>query len=76
MWKAATATAMSSAILQAGVQREHGSPAEVVKCPATQLQRTTIRDYYANNPGQGYCKAVVGPKVAKFRKPFASKLNE
>lgn len=34
------------------------------------------QDYYANNPGQGYCKAVVGPKVAKFRKHFASKLNE
>ena len=34
------------------------------------------QDYYANNPGQDYCKAVVGPKVAKFRKHFASKLKE
>jgi peptide-methionine (S)-S-oxide reductase len=26
--------------------------------------------FYRNNPGQGYCVAVVGPKVAKFRKRF------
>lgn len=25
------------------------------------------QDYFANNPTQGYCRAVVGPKVAKFR---------
>lgn len=25
------------------------------------------QDYFANNPGQGYCRAVVSPKVAKFR---------
>ena len=28
-------------------------------------------DYYARNPQQGYCAAVVGPKVNKFRKTFA-----
>lgn len=27
-------------------------------------------NYYARNPHQGYCAAVVGPKVAKFRKTF------
>jgi peptide-methionine (S)-S-oxide reductase len=31
--------------------------------------------YFRNNPGQGYCQAVVGPKVAKFRKQFAAKLK-
>jgi peptide-methionine (S)-S-oxide reductase len=31
--------------------------------------------YFARNPFQGYCTAVVGPKVAKFRKQFASKLK-
>ena len=25
-------------------------------------------DYFARNPGQGYCMAVIAPKVAKFRK--------
>jgi peptide-methionine (S)-S-oxide reductase len=33
------------------------------------------QDFYANNPGQGYCMAVVGPKVAKFRKNFAELLK-
>ena len=31
--------------------------------------------YFRNNPGQGYCQAVVSPKVAKFRKHFAAKLK-
>jgi peptide-methionine (S)-S-oxide reductase len=33
------------------------------------------QEYFARNPFQGYCTAVVGPKVAKFRKQFASKLK-
>ena len=28
------------------------------------------RDYYARNPGQGYCAAIIAPKLAKFRKNF------
>lgn len=31
------------------------------------------QDYFAKNPNQGYCMAVAGPKVAKFRKTFASR---
>lgn len=31
--------------------------------------------YFARNPFQGYCTSVVGPKVIKFRKQFASKLK-
>jgi peptide-methionine (S)-S-oxide reductase len=31
--------------------------------------------YYRANPAQGYCQAVVGPKVAKARKAFADKLR-
>jgi peptide-methionine (S)-S-oxide reductase len=30
--------------------------------------------YFARNPYQGYCMMVVAPKVAKFRKQFASRL--
>lgn len=33
------------------------------------------RDYYARNPGQGYCVAVVAPKVAKLRQKFAARLK-
>jgi peptide-methionine (S)-S-oxide reductase len=31
--------------------------------------------YYRTNPSQGYCQAVVAPKVAKFRKHFLDKLK-
>ncbi len=33
------------------------------------------QEYFSRNPFQGYCTAVVGPKVVKFRKKFASKLK-
>jgi peptide-methionine (S)-S-oxide reductase len=33
-------------------------------------------DYFARNPNQPYCQAVVGPKVAKFRKKFAARLKQ
>jgi peptide-methionine (S)-S-oxide reductase len=33
------------------------------------------QQYFRNNPGQGYCQAVVAPKVAKFRKRFANRLK-
>jgi peptide-methionine (S)-S-oxide reductase len=31
--------------------------------------------YYRTNPGQGYCMAVISPKVAKFRKQFVNRLK-
>ena len=33
------------------------------------------QDFYENNPNQGYCVAVAGPKVAKFRKTFADRVK-
>jgi len=33
------------------------------------------QEYFARNPFQGYCTAVVGPKVMKFRKQFSAKLK-
>jgi peptide-methionine (S)-S-oxide reductase len=33
------------------------------------------RDYFARNPGQGYCQAVIAPKVAKARKTHMEKLR-
>ncbi|MCB9450816.1 MAG: peptide-methionine (S)-S-oxide reductase MsrA [Anaerolineaceae bacterium] len=33
------------------------------------------QDYFANNPHQGYCMAVVAPKVAKFRKQHLARLK-
>jgi peptide-methionine (S)-S-oxide reductase len=34
------------------------------------------QDYFLNNPNQGYCAFVVGPKVEKFQKTFAAKLKK
>ena len=34
------------------------------------------QDFFENNPNQGYCVAVAGPKVAKFRKTFASRVKD
>lgn len=33
------------------------------------------QEYFKQNPNQGYCMAVVSPKVAKFRKSFVSLLK-
>jgi peptide-methionine (S)-S-oxide reductase len=33
------------------------------------------RDYFERNPEQAYCRVVVAPKVAKFRKKWQSKLK-
>ena len=34
------------------------------------------QEYFARNPYQPYCQAVVAPKVAKFRKHFLEKLKK
>ena len=33
------------------------------------------QEYFARNPFQGYCTAVIEPKVVKFRKQFVSNLK-
>ncbi len=32
--------------------------------------------YYRRNPSQGYCRTVISPKVAKFRKNWDAKLRQ
>ena len=34
------------------------------------------QEYFANNPSQPYCAAVVAPKVAKFRQKFLTRLKK
>ncbi len=34
------------------------------------------QEYFAANPNEGYCRAVIQPKVEKFRKVFAEKLKD
>ncbi|HLB63412.1 MAG TPA: peptide-methionine (S)-S-oxide reductase MsrA [Anaerolineales bacterium] len=33
------------------------------------------QEYFARNPYQGYCQAIIAPKVAKFRKQFVEGLK-
>jgi peptide-methionine (S)-S-oxide reductase len=39
------------------------------------LAETYHQDYFAKNPNQGYCRAIIAPKVAKFRAHFADRLK-
>jgi peptide-methionine (S)-S-oxide reductase len=48
---------------------------EVVPAGPFYVAEDYHQEYFARNPLQGYCTYVVGPKVAKFRKQFASKLK-
>lgn len=34
------------------------------------------QDFFARNPGQGYCQLVVAPKLAKFRSRFTTRLKD
>lgn len=34
------------------------------------------QEYYKRNPYQGYCMAVITPKVSKFRKKYAERLKK
>jgi len=34
------------------------------------------KDYFVSNPGQGYCHAVIEPKVARFRRQFVDHLKK
>jgi peptide-methionine (S)-S-oxide reductase len=46
--------------------------------PLTNYSRAEAyhQHYFANNPGQGYCAFVVGPKVEKFKRTFAARVRK
>ena len=33
------------------------------------------QDYFARHPGEGYCRAIIAPKVAKFRQKYNSRMK-
>lgn len=33
------------------------------------------QEYFARNPDQGYCRAIIAPKVAKFRQKFTDRVK-
>jgi peptide-methionine (S)-S-oxide reductase len=61
------------------LEREELYPAPIVTevVPAAQWYEAEAyhQEYFARNPLQGYCQFVVGPKVAKFRQKFTSRLK-
>lgn len=46
---------------------------QVVPAPRFFVAEAYHQGYFTKNPGQGYCRAVVAPKVAKARKAFFEK---
>jgi peptide-methionine (S)-S-oxide reductase len=48
---------------------------EVVPLDAFYPAEGYHQDYFRRNPGQGYCRVIVAPKVAKARKQFLDKLK-
>ncbi len=49
---------------------------EVAKFDKFYVAEDYHQEYFANNPYQPYCMAVVAPKVAKFRKHFIDQLKK
>ncbi len=49
---------------------------EIVPFEAFYAAEGYHQDYYATNPSQGYCRAVIRPKLDKFRKVFKDRLKK
>jgi len=64
-------------IREIGESRTYRSPivTEVLPLANYSAAEGYHQDYFLNNPNQGYCAFVVGPKVEKFQKTFASRLK-
>lgn len=54
-----------------------GAPVVTEVAPLAEFYRAEDyhQDYFARNPNQPYCRAVVAPKVAKFRQKYWDKLQ-
>jgi peptide-methionine (S)-S-oxide reductase len=64
-------------IREIGESRTYRAPivTEVVPLAGYSTAEDYHQDYFLNHPNQGYCSFVVGPKVEKFQKTFASRLK-
>lgn len=65
-------------IAQLSAEKVWPNPIVTAVSPAPTFWRAEDyhQNYYANNPNQGYCMAVVAPKAAKLRKVFAGRLKD
>lgn len=70
----ATAERIIAEVERDGVWRD---PIVTELVPFTELWRAESYhdDYYRRNPDQAYCRAVIEPKVAKFRKEYLARLK-
>ena len=48
---------------------------EVTPAPQFYPAEQYHQEYFRRNPGQGYCRVVIAPKVAKFRKEHLARLK-
>jgi len=69
------AASAARTIAALGAARAHADPivTEVLPVPTFYSAEDYHQDYFANNPRQPYCQAVVAPKLAKFLKKFGSR---
>ena len=60
-----------------GAQNVFGQPIVTTIEPASEfyVAEDYHQDYFANNPRQPYCAAVIAPKVAKLRKYYGDRLK-
>jgi len=65
-------------IKEVGDQKLWNKPivTEVTKFDTFYVAEDYHQEYFANNPYQPYCMAIVAPKVAKFRKHFMERLKK
>ena len=49
---------------------------EVVPIEAFYAAEEYHQEYFRRNPNQGYCRMVIAPKVAKFRKQYLERLKK
>ena len=64
-------------IQELNAQEIWGGPivTEVTALPKFYPAEDYHREYYDRNPEQGYCQAVISPKVSKLRQKFVEKLK-
>jgi peptide-methionine (S)-S-oxide reductase len=59
--------------LEASARYDAKIVTELAPLPPFFVAEEYHQDYFARNPGRGYCQAVVAPKVSKARKTFFEK---
>lgn len=71
----ATARRAIAEVQEAGIWGTAPIVTEVVPFTAFYPAEDYHQDYFVHNPNQGYCRAVIAPKVAKFRQKYLGRLK-